>query len=95
MANLVIVAQSGGAKGKEDEDKRWLAFARAWAKQVYGCSQASCVFPFTSYDALLTKLKGSPALQKLAILSHSSGGALLLPAAIPGTREGGSPSSSP
>jgi hypothetical protein len=77
--NLVAVALSGGAKGKEQEDKNMEAFARAWAKQVYNCAGRDCVFTFTDYHALITKLQSTPALDNLGILCHSNGGILELP----------------
>jgi hypothetical protein len=76
---LVAVALSGGAKGKAEEDQNMEAYARAYAKQVFGCADRSCVFAFTDYNAFITKLKTGPPLEKLGILCHSSGGTLQLP----------------
>jgi hypothetical protein len=81
--NLVAVALSGGAKGKEEEDRNMEAYARAYARQVFNCPDRTCVFTFTDYHALVTRLKTGPALEKLGILCHSAGGMLQLPVPDP------------
>lgn len=89
---MVLVAQDSvdpDPKKASLEDKDSLDFAQAWAKQMYGCTGTTCVRAFRSYGDLKTKLKGlQKTIGKLAILCHSSPGALDVPFQYPGHATG-------
>jgi hypothetical protein len=77
VSTLVMVGQDPKpGKNAVDEERNMLAFGKAWAKQVYGCSGGGCVVTFTTYDDFKTQLGSFTSIGKLAILAHSGGDTL-------------------
>jgi hypothetical protein len=81
-STLVMVAQYHEDDQKAvDDNKALKAYADDWSTQVY--QNPGAVFTFNDYDVFINKIRTMPAVDKLAIVSHSGPGALILPHADP------------